>query len=78
MLHRVVGPRSADGARGPVEEALIGAPIADPHDPVEVGHVCRSYDSCFVCTVHAHDARTGQEPRAFANRLIAQPWENRI
>jgi hypothetical protein len=46
-----------------------------PMIPVEVGHVCRSYDSCFVCTVHAHGARTGQEPRAFANRLIAQPWE---
>jgi uptake hydrogenase large subunit len=60
-----VGPRSADGARGPMEESLIGAPIADPHDPVEVGHVCRSYDSCLVCTVHAHDARTGQELARF-------------
>jgi hydrogenase large subunit len=60
-----VGPRSADGVRGPMEEALIGAPIADPHDPVEVGHVCRSYDSCLVCTVHAHDARTGRELARF-------------
>jgi len=60
-----VGPRSADGARGPMEESLIGAPIADPHDPVEVGHVCLSYDSCLVCTVHAHDARTGQELARF-------------
>ncbi len=38
-----VGPRSANGDRGPIEEALIGTPIADPPDPVEVGHVCRSY-----------------------------------
>jgi len=60
-----VGPRSGDGVRGPMEEALIGAPIADPHDPVEVGHVCRSYDSCLVCTVHAHDARTGEELARF-------------
>lgn len=60
-----VGPRSADGARGPMEESLIGAPIADPHDPVEVGHVCRSYDSCLVCTVHAHDAKTGEELARF-------------
>ncbi len=60
-----VGPRSNDGSRGPIEEALIGTPIADPHDPVEVGHVCRSYDSCLVCTVHAHDAKTGEELASF-------------
>jgi Ni,Fe-hydrogenase I large subunit len=60
-----VGPRGADGEHGPIEAALIGAPIADAHDPVEVGHVCRSYDSCLVCTVHAHDARTGEELARF-------------
>ena len=60
-----VGPRSDDDARGPIEEALIGTPIADPSDPVEVGHVCRSYDSCLVCTVHAHDAKTGKELARF-------------
>jgi len=60
-----VGPRTANGERGPIEEALIGAPVADPRDPVEVGHVCRSYDSCLVCTVHAHDARTGAELARF-------------
>ena len=60
-----VGPRSNTGERGPIEEALIGTPIADPTDPVEVGHVCRSYDSCLVCTVHAHDAKTGEELARF-------------
>ena len=60
-----VGPRAADGERGPIEEALIGTPIANTADPVEVGHVCRSYDSCLVCTVHAHDARTGEELARF-------------
>jgi uptake hydrogenase large subunit len=60
-----VGPRDAAGTRGPIEEALIGTPIADPHDPFEVGHVCRSYDSCLVCTVHAHDSRTGEELARF-------------
>jgi uptake hydrogenase large subunit len=48
-----------------VEEALIGAAIGDPTDPVEVGHVCRSYDSCLVCTVHAYDAKTGKELASF-------------
>jgi hydrogenase large subunit len=60
-----VGPRTDKGERGPIEEALVGAPVADPRDPVEVGHVCRSYDSCLVCTVHAHDARTGEELARF-------------
>lgn len=60
-----VGPRSDAQERGPIEESLIGAPIADPSDPVEVGHVCRSFDSCLVCTVHAHDAKTGKELARF-------------
>jgi hydrogenase large subunit len=60
-----VGPRDQKGNRGPIEESLIGTPIADASDPVEVGHVCRSYDSCLVCTVHAHDARTGKELARF-------------
>ena len=60
-----VGPRTSDGVRGPMEEALIGIPIKNPTDPVEVGHVCRSYDSCLVCTVHAYDAKTGKELARF-------------
>jgi Ni,Fe-hydrogenase I large subunit len=60
-----VGPRDANRNLGPIEQALIGAPIADPTDPVEVGHVARSFDSCLVCTVHAHDGRTGEELARF-------------
>ncbi|HEX4382072.1 MAG TPA: nickel-dependent hydrogenase large subunit [Myxococcales bacterium] len=60
-----VGPRTTDGIRGPIEEALMNIPIKNPSDPVEVGHVCRSYDSCLVCTVHAYDAKTGKELARF-------------
>jgi hydrogenase large subunit len=60
-----VGPRTSGGQRGPIEEALVGTPIADRKDPVEVGHVARSYDSCLVCTVHAYDARTHEELARF-------------
>lgn len=60
-----LGPRDGSDERGPIEEALIGSPIADPSDPVEVGHVARSFDSCLVCTVHAHDAKTGKELARF-------------
>ena len=26
--------------------------MADPADPVEIGHIVRSHDPCLVCTVH--------------------------
>lgn len=45
-------PRDGAGVRGPWEEALIGTPIADIDNPVEAGHVVRSFDPCLVCTVH--------------------------
>jgi hydrogenase large subunit len=45
-------PRDSSGARGPWEEALLGTPLRNPDDPVELGHVIRSFDACLVCTVH--------------------------
>lgn len=45
-------PRDHAGVRGPWEEALIGTTIADIDNPVEAGHVIRSFDPCLVCTVH--------------------------
>lgn len=60
-----IGPRDGDDNPGPMEQALISTPIADPSDPVEVGHVARSFDSCLVCTVHAHDAKSGEELARF-------------
>ncbi len=45
-------PRDSRGIRGPMEEALIGTPVKDPENPVELGHVVRSFDPCLVCTVH--------------------------
>ncbi|NOZ23281.1 MAG: nickel-dependent hydrogenase large subunit [Planctomycetes bacterium] len=46
-------PRDSDGTRGPWEEALVGTPVKDVGNPVELGHVVRSFDACLVCTVHA-------------------------
>lgn len=50
-------PRDGDGVRGPWEQALVGTPIRDEGNPVEAGHVIRSFDPCLVCTVHAFDRR---------------------
>lgn len=60
-----VGPNDEQGNAGPIESALTGIEIEDPHDPVEVGMVARSFDSCLVCTVHAHDAKTGEKLAQF-------------
>jgi hydrogenase large subunit len=46
-------PRDSEDVRGPIEEALVGTPIRDPDNPVEIGHVVRSFDPCMVCSVHA-------------------------
>jgi hydrogenase large subunit len=60
-----VGPNDDKGNAGPIETALTGIEVADAHDPVEVGIVARSFDSCLVCTVHAHDAKTGEKLAQF-------------
>lgn len=56
-----IGPRDGQGQPGPIEQALLETPIHDLSDPVEIGHVCRSFDSCLVCTVHVVDARSRRE-----------------
>ncbi|MBT4640494.1 MAG: Ni,Fe-hydrogenase I large subunit, partial [Deltaproteobacteria bacterium] len=48
-----LSPRDANGIRGPAEEALRGTEIKDIDNPVELGHIIRSFDACLVCTVHA-------------------------
>jgi len=56
-----IGPGDDQDNMGPIEAALTGTVIEDEHDPVEVGMVARSFDSCMVCTVHAHDGKTEKE-----------------
>ncbi len=60
-----IGPRDRTGTLGPMEQGFIGAQITDPTDPVEMGHVARSFDSCLVCTVHAYDEKSGKELSRF-------------
>ncbi|MDF2635106.1 MAG: Cytochrome-c3 hydrogenase [Pelosinus sp.] len=49
-------PRDNQGQRGPVEEALLGTPVVNPEDLIEIGRVIRSFDPCFTCAVHMIDA----------------------
>ncbi len=50
-----LGPRCADGIPGPLEQALVGTPVADPANPVEVIRVIHSFDPCIACGVHVID-----------------------
>ena len=46
------GPRDDKGVRGPCEEALVGTPVADTDNPLEIVRIIRSFDPCIACAVH--------------------------
>jgi Ni,Fe-hydrogenase I large subunit len=47
-----LSPRDSQDRPGPLEEALVGAPVPNPDRPVEMSHVVKSFDPCLFCTVH--------------------------
>jgi hydrogenase large subunit len=51
------GPRDAAGKRGPYESALLGTPVADPDQPIEILRTVHSFDPCMACGVHVVDAQ---------------------
>lgn len=50
-------PRDDNGTPGPIEQALIGAPVKDRENPFEVVRIVRSFDPCLACAVHVLTAR---------------------
>jgi len=48
-------PRDPKGQRSAYEESLIGTPIADPKNPMEVLRTIHSFDPCLACAVHLYD-----------------------
>ena len=45
-------PKDTSGVRGPIEQALIGTPVSNAAQPVEVLRVVHSFDPCMSCAVH--------------------------
>ncbi|GAA4501029.1 nickel-dependent hydrogenase large subunit [Gluconacetobacter tumulicola] len=46
-------PRDGSGTPGPLERALVGAPVRPgERAPLSVQHIVRSFDPCMACTVH--------------------------
>ena len=55
-----LGPRDANNALGPAEQALIGTPVADPKRPVEILRTIHSFDPCIACAVHVIDGESNE------------------
>jgi [NiFe] hydrogenase large subunit len=55
-----LGPRCAADTMGPIEEALVGTPVADPKRPLEVLRTVHSFDPCIACGVHVIDPQTNE------------------
>jgi hydrogenase large subunit len=48
-------PRDAKGQRSSFEESLIGTPVANIEQPVEIIRTIHSFDPCLACAVHLYD-----------------------
>jgi quinone-reactive Ni/Fe-hydrogenase large subunit len=53
-------PKDGRDARGAYEASLVGQPMADPTQPLEVVRTIHSFDPCLACAVHVLN-RDGQE-----------------
>ncbi len=64
-----LAPRAADGTPGPIEQALIGCPVADIEKPLNALRLVHSYDPCVSCAVHVSEPATGKHFETVTN-----PW----
>lgn len=47
-----LGPRCGQNKPSPVEQSLVGTPIAEHERPVEILRTVHSFDPCIACSVH--------------------------
>ncbi|TFH39492.1 MAG: nickel-dependent hydrogenase large subunit [Bacteroidia bacterium] len=50
-------PRDPSGQRSAYEQSLIGTPIANPDQPLEILRTIHSFDPCIACAVHLYDEK---------------------
>jgi hydrogenase large subunit len=48
-------PRDAQGQRSAYEASLIGTPVHDPQQPLEIIRTIHSFDPCLACAVHLYE-----------------------
>ncbi len=52
-----VSPRDAMGQMSAYEASLIGTPIKNPEQPLEILRTIHSFDPCIACAVHIYDEK---------------------
>jgi hydrogenase large subunit len=50
-------PRDPQGQMSAYESSLIGTPVADPEQPLEILRTIHSFDPCIACAVHLYDEK---------------------
>ena len=48
-------PRDAKGQMSAYESSLVGTPVANTEQPLEILRTIHSFDPCIACAVHIHD-----------------------
>jgi hydrogenase large subunit len=48
-------PRDGKGQRSAYEQSLIGTPVANLEQPIEILRTVHSFDPCIACAVHLYD-----------------------
>ncbi len=64
-----IAPRNAEGVRGPMEQALIGTPVANVDAPINALRTVHSFDPCTACAVHMSEPATGKH-----FETVTSPW----
>jgi hydrogenase large subunit len=63
-------PRDGSGQRSPYEAALIGTPVHDPAQPLEILRTVHSFDPCLACAVHLYDDQGGKVGEASTSPAV--------
>ena len=64
-----LAPHDPDGNYGPMEQALIGVPVADIEKPINALRTVHSFDPCTACAVHIVEPKT---VKSF--ETVTSPW----
>lgn len=64
-----LAPTNQNGEHGPIEQALIGCPVADIEKPINALRTVHSFDPCVSCAVHISEPVTGKHFETVTN-----PW----
>lgn len=49
--------RSSNVLKGTAEQALVGTPVKDINNPIEIGRTIRSFDPCISCATHLYTGK---------------------